>query len=734
MRYEKIVYVGGMTCVNCSRHVQNALQKIRGVEDVEVSLLTGRTRILFSKNDISDDQIKRAIERSGYQVLDIQPSPELETKQMGRKLIFSVIFAVPLMYVSMAPMMGLPLPRLLMPHQFFFNNALIQFVLLLPILWFNRKTITNGIKSLFQLNPTMDSLVMVGTLSAVFYSVFEAVWAGVFQKGGHHLYFESAGMLLTLILLGKTIEAKGKGRARRALEELMQLAPKQAVLLHNDGTEELIDLAKIQAGNILVVKPGEQIPVDGEVVFGHSDVDESMITGESMLVSKEVGQQVLGATINQQGLLHVRARHVGAQTVFGQILRMVEQAQADKAPIAHITDQVAKWFVPFIFVVALIAGLSWWLAGAKFGFALNIMIAVLVVACPCALGLAVPLAVIVSISSAAIKGILLKSGVVLEKTAKLNIIAFDKTGTLTRGKMEIVSRHVLDEANRHYYLDLVRSLEKQSTHPIAQTIMHAIPETETYTVENLENLPGSGLQGKVDGHDVLIGKAILMESNGCQINETFSSVMKNADMEAKTSVFAAIDGTVQILFIMSDQAKEESRVTVRQLSSMGLELVMLSGDAQITAMNIAKQLGFTRVYGHLLPDQKAQKIAAFQQEGFCVAMVGDGINDAVALAKADVGIAVAQGSNVAMESADIVLMKDNLSLLVQAIRLSRHTLKIIKQNLFWAFSYNILAVPLASGVFYAFGGPLLTPMWAALAMGFSSVFVVFNSLRAKTSL
>lgn len=731
MQYEKIVYVGGMTCVNCSRHVQEALCKISGVEDVEVSLLTGRTRVVFSKDIVSDEQIKRAIDRAGYQILDIQPSPELEMRQMARKLLLSVIFALPLMYVSMGPMIGLSLPLILMPHHSFLNNAILQFVLLLPILWINRMVIQNGARSLFQLNPTMDSLVMVGTLSAVLYSCFEVVMSIFFHKAGHNLYFESAGMLLTLILLGKTIEARGKGRARRALEELLQLAPKKAVILREDGKEETIDLAKIQPGNILVVKPGEQIPVDGEVIFGHSDIDESMITGESILVSKEEGQSVLGATINQQGLLHVRAQHVGAQTVFGQILRMVEQAQSERAPITRVTDQISRWFVPLIFAIAIVAALTWWLSGATFAFALNIMIAVLVVACPCALGLAVPLAVIVSISSAASKGILIKSGTVLEKTAHLSMIAFDKTGTLTHGKMDIVSRHILNQEKSRYYLDLVRSLEKQSTHPIARTIMNSIAETDGYTVEHLENLPGSGLQGRVDGHDVLIGKAALMERNNYTIGADFLAQMRDADREAQISIFAAVDGEVQVLFIMSDQAKEEGRATVRQLTDLGLEIVMLSGDSQITAMNIAKQIGFTRVYGQLLPEQKAQKIEAFQEEGFCVAMVGDGINDAVALARADVGIAVAQGSNVAMESADIVLMKDSLSLLVETVRLGQHTFKIIKQNLFWAFSYNLIAVPLACGIFYFFGGPLLNPMWAALAMGFSSVFVVFNSLRAK---
>ena len=731
MQFEKIIYVGGMTCVNCSRHVEGALRKINGVEDVEVSLLTGRTRIGFSKDIVTDAQIRHAIERAGYQVLDIQPSPELEAKEMRRKFWLSFLFTLPLMYVSMGPMMGLPLPSFLSMHESFFYNALAQFIFVVPILWFNRSTLINGMRALIQLSPTMDSLVMVGALSSVLYSIFETIFALLGVQSAHHLYFESAGMLLTLILLGKTIEAKGKGRARRALEELMQMAPKQAVLLREDGSEEVIDLARIQAGNILVVKPGEQIPVDGEIVFGHSDVDESMITGESMLVSKEVGQQVLGATINQQGLLHVKAQNVGAKTVFGQILRMVEQAQADKAPIARMSDQISRWFVPLIFLVAFVSGLSWWLSGASFAFALNIMVAVLVVACPCALGLAVPLAVIIAISSAARHGILLKSGVVLEKMAKVNMMAFDKTGTLTDGQMEIAARYVIDEENSLYHLDLVRSLEQQSTHPIARTIVKSIAQIQEYTVENLENLPGSGLRGRVDNHDILIGKAELMQQHKFAIPKKFSQAVNNPDLQMKVSVFAAIDGRVEALFMLSDHAKEDARHTIHELTGLGMQIVMLSGDQQSVADNIGRQLGFARVYGQLLPDQKALKIADFQKEGFSVAMVGDGINDAVALAKADVGIAVAQGSNVAMESADIVLMKDNLSLLVQAKRLSRHALKIIKENLFWAFSYNIAAVPMAAGVFYIFGGPLLSPMWAALAMGFSSVFVVFNSLRAR---
>ncbi len=731
MQYEKVIYVGGMTCVNCSRHVEAALRRINGVDDVQVSLLTGRTRIGFSKDIVSDAQIKSAIERAGYQVLDIQPSPELEAKQMWRKFWLSFIFVLPLMYISMGPMIGLGLPQFLSNHEYFWANALAQFIFVLPILWFNRSTLINGLRALIQLNPTMDSLVMVGAMSSVLYSIFDVLFSFWGYSGSHHLYFESAGMLLVLILLGKAIEARGKGRARRALEELMQMAPKQALLLHEDGSQEIIDLARIQAGNILVVKPGEQIPVDGQVVFGHSDVDESMITGESMLVSKEVGDQVLGATINQQGLLHVKAQHVGAKTVFGQILRMVEQAQADKAPIARMSDQISRWFVPFIFIIAFVAGFSWWLSGASFAFALNIMVAVLVVACPCALGLAVPLALIIAISSAARCGILLKSGVILEKMAKVNMMAFDKTGTLTDGRMDIVARHVIDEENSLYHLDLVRSLEQQSTHPIARTIVKSITSINDYKVENLENLPGSGLRARVDNHDILIGKAALMQQQKCSIPEKFLSELNKPDLQMKISVFAAIDNRVEILFIMSDHAKENARQTVYELISMGMQVVMLSGDQQKVADDIGQQLGFSRVYGQLLPDQKALKIADFQKEGFSVAMVGDGINDAVALAKADVGIAVAKGSNVAMESADIVLMQDNLSLLVQAKRISCHTLKIIKENLFWAFSYNILAVPLAAGVFHIFGGPLLSPMWAALAMGFSSVFVVFNSLRAR---
>ncbi|MGL4524940.1 MAG: heavy metal translocating P-type ATPase [Spirochaetia bacterium] len=732
MQYEKVLYIGGMTCTNCVHHVEQALMSINGVEKVSVVLVTGRTTLTFARQGILDEEIHTAVKRAGYQILSIQSSPAIEGKQIARRFYISLIFAMPLMYIGMGGMMSLPLPFFLNPNRFPLYNALAQLICLLPILWCNKGVLFHGTKALMQRNPTMDSLVMLGTVSALVYSIVQTIMIPENPHAVHSLYFESAGMLLTLILLGKSLELRGKGRARRALEELLEMTPQKAILLDATGQEVLVDLGSIKEGQVVVVKPGERIPVDGEVVFGYSDVDESMITGESLFVSKQVGDSVVGVTINQQGLLHVRAKQIGAETVFGQIVRMVEQAQEEKAPIERISDQVSRWFVPAILIIALVSGMTWWAVGSSFAFALNIAIAVLVVACPCALGLAVPLAVMVSIASGAKNGILFKSGVALQQTAGLSMMAFDKTGTLTQGKLSTVEKEICaTDPDITYHLQLIRSLELQSTHPIAKAISRTLSTLEEKTVTDLENLPGAGLRGTVDGHEVLVGKYSLMKDQGYTLDKALDLGAQKAELAGKTCVFAGVDKSVIATFFLSDEVKENSLETIEKLKKMSLELVMLSGDSQITAINMAKRLGISRVYGQLLPEQKAEKILGFQEAGLKVAMVGDGVNDAVALTRADVGIAVAEGSNIAIESADIVLMKEDLSLLVKSMILSRRAMRVIKQNLFWAFSYNIIAVPLATGLFYVFGGPLLTPVWAALAMGFSSVFVVFNSLRAK---
>ncbi|WP_019775032.1 heavy metal translocating P-type ATPase [Streptococcus sobrinus] len=731
--------IDGMTCASCVATVENAVKKLPGMTSCSVNLTTEKMAVSYDDSQVNQEKIKQAVADAGYGVkLFVQgqaaSQEEREEKRlagMKQRLIWSTIFTLPLLYISMGSMMGLPLPAFLEAASHPLTFTLVQLALTLPVMAIGWHFYRTGFKTLYKGHPNMDSLVAVATTAAFLYSL--ASTYHVFLGHAHHvhqLYFESVAVILTLITLGKFFETLSKGRTSEAIKKLMHLSAKEALVVR-DGQEILLPIEELVLGDQVLVKPGQKIPVDGQVLSGHSSVDESMLTGESIPVEKTIGDQVYGGSINSQGALTIETQKLGKDTLLSQIIKLVEDAQATKAPIAKIADQVSGVFVPVVMGIALVTGLAWFfLGGQSFSFALTVAVSVLVIACPCALGLATPTAIMVGTGLAAKNGILFKSGDSLELAHQVDTIVFDKTGTLTRGKPELVSLTSYQaDWNREQLLRAVASLEAQSSHPISQALVDKAKEEglSLSAVQDFENLAGFGLKGQVAGQELLVGNKALMGKEEVDLSSAQADFVQ-LTQEGQTPIFVASQGQLLGLLGVADQLKPDSQAAIQALQAKGIEVVMLTGDNEQTAQAIAQEAGINRVISQVLPDQKAQAIADLQAAGKKVAMVGDGINDAPALALADLGIAMGAGTDIAIESADIVLMKPDLLDVVKTLAVSQATIKTIKLNLFWAFIYNILAIPVAMGVLYLFGGPLLNPMLAGLAMSFSSVSVVLNSL------
>ena len=731
--------IDGMTCASCVATVENAVKKLPGMTSCSVNLTTEKMAVSYDDSQVNQEKIEQAVADAGYgaklfvqgQAASQEEREEKRLAGMKQRLIWSTIFTLPLLYISMGSMMGLPLPAFLEAASHPLTFTLVQLVLTLPVMAIGWHFYRTGFKTLFKGHPNMDSLVAVATTAAFLYSL--ASTYHVFLGHAHHvhqLYFESVAVILTLITLGKFFETLSKGRTSEAIKKLMHLSAKEALVVR-DGQEILLPIEELVLGDQVLVKPGQKIPVDGQVLSGHSSVDESMLTGESIPVEKTIGDQVYGGSINSQGALTIETQKLGKDTLLSQIIKLVEDAQATKAPIAKIADQVSGVFVPVVMGIALVTSLAWFLLGGQsFSFALTVAVSVLVIACPCALGLATPTAIMVGTGLAAKNGILFKSGDSLELAHQVDTIVFDKTGTLTRGKPELVSLTSYQaDWNREQLLRAVASLEAQSSHPISQALVDKAKEEglSLSAVQDFENLAGFGLKGQVAGQELLVGNKALMEKEEVDLSSAQADFVQ-LTQEGQTPIFVASQGQLLGLLGVADQLKPDSQAAIQALQAKGIKVVMLTGDNEQTAQAIAQEAGINRVISQVLPDQKAQAIADLQAAGKKVAMVGDGINDAPALALADLGIAMGAGTDIAIESADIVLMKPDLLDVVKTLAVSQATIKTIKLNLFWAFIYNILAIPVAMGVLYLFGGPLLNPMLAGLAMSFSSVSVVLNSL------
>lgn len=732
--------IDGMTCASCALTIEKAVNKLDHVDSAVVNLATEKMTVTFDDTTLSPNVIEECVSESGYEASLFKEETsksqserhQLAIEKMWHRFWMSAVATIPLLYISMGPMINLWLPSFLMPDKGPLNYGMIQLLLTLPVMYFGRIFYQNGFKALFKRHPNMDSLVAIATTAAFIYSLYglyEILQGDIHYA--HQLYFESVAVILTLITLGKYFEILSKGRTSASIEKLLTLSAKEARVI-KDGEDYMVPLDKVKIGETILVKPGEKIPLDGHVVAGESSIDESMLTGESIPVEKKVGSKVYGASINGQGSLTIFVEKEAGGSLLSQIINLVEAAQTSKAPIANLADKVSGVFVPFVIVIAILSGLSWYLIlGQSFAFSLKIMIAVLVIACPCALGLATPTAIMVASGKAAENGILFKGGEVLEKAHHIDTIVFDKTGTLTKGKPEVVAIKTYG-GDKEEFLGQVASVEKLSNHPLSQTIVNKAKEKELPLREVMafKNILGYGLSATINGKTMLVGNANLMTKNDVNLDLAKADI-EIAQEEAQTVVYVSENGVLSGLITLTDQLKTDSQETVKQLQRLGFNLVLLTGDNKASADAIAQKLGITTVVSEVLPDQKANVILELKEKGEQIAMVGDGINDAPALASSDVGISMSSGTDIAIESADIVLMKPELTDLLKAMTISKQTIQIIKENLFWAFFYNVLAIPVAMGVLHLFGGPLLNPMLAGLAMAFSSVSVVLNALRLK---
>lgn len=728
--------IGGMTCAACSRRVEKALQKLEGVERAAVNLGTEQAQVEYDPTRVRWEEIRQAILQAGYQVLEPEERDgrwrrrQAEIKAQRRALGVVLLFWAPLFALEMGGMVGLPLPAALSFDLHPLSLGWVHWLLVLPVLWIGRRIYAEGIRALGRGGPNMFSLIAIGTTAAFAYSTWGLVRVVLGQAKTFHTYFPAVSTILALMLLGRYLEALARNRAGEAIRALVDLQPQKATLLV-DGQEQLIPADQIEVGDLLRVRPGERVPADGEVVEGSSAVDESMLTGESLPVAKEIGDRVIGGSVNQEGLLTVRATQVGRDTILAQIVRLVEQAQQGKAPIARLADAVAGYFVPAVIAIALGAAAAWMLAGASMAFALQIFVAVLIIACPCSLGLATPTAIMVGTGRGAQLGILVKSPEALEAAHRLDTIVLDKTGTITRGKPGVVEVRALDGWQEAEILSLAASVEQGSEHPLALAVVECARErgAELKSVADFQAVPGQGARGRVEGREVVVGSGrMIAKALGREVPEAQGTALAEA---GKTLVWIAVDGELVGLLGLADLPREDSAADLRQFAEVGLQVIMVTGDSWRTANAIARQVGIAAVQAEVLPQDKAAVVRRLQQEGRKVGMVGDGINDAPALVQADVGIAIAAGADVAMESADLVLMNNRLADVVRAIRLSRAVMRTIRQNLFWAFFYNVAGIPVAAGVLHLFGGPLLSPMLASLAMAFSSVSVIGNALRLK---
>ena len=737
---EVTIPIAGMTCSACSNAVQRALKKIDGVEDASVNFATEKAVIKYNADIVRISNLKNTIEKAGYTPLDLEVEEatdkekdrrEKEIKTLWTKFILAAIFTIPLFYISMGHMMGAPLPKIIDPQYNPLNFALAQLFLTIPVMLVGYKFYTIGFKTLFKGSPNMDSLIAIGTGAAFVYGLYAVA---EIAKGNHDmamdLYFESAGVIITLILLGKYLESVSKGKTSEAIKELMGLQPKTATVIQ-DGKEITLPIEEVELGDIILVKPGEKIPVDGKVVDGYTSVDESMLTGESIPVEKNKGDNVTGGSINKNGSIQFEATKVGKDTTLSQIIKLVEDAQGSKAPIAKMADIIAGYFVPTVIAIAIVSAGIWFITGKSLTFVLTIFISVLVIACPCALGLATPTAIMVGTGKGAEYGVLIKGGESLETTHKIQTVVFDKTGTITEGKPEVTDIITNSTISQEELLVLAASAEKGSEHPLGEAIVRSTEEKDLglKQVDSFQAIPGHGIEVVIEGKKLFLGnKKLMVDKN---INITLEEDSHRLASEGKTPMYIAMEEQLIGIIAVADVLKESSVKAIEQLHKMGIEVAMITGDNKRTAEAIAKEVGIDIVLAEVLPEEKANEIKKLQEQGKKVAMVGDGINDAPALAQADVGMAIGSGTDVAMESADIVLMRSDLMDVVTAIQLSKKTIKNIKENLFWAFGYNTLGIPVAAGLLYAFGGPLMNPMFAAGAMALSSVSVVSNALRLR---
>ena len=729
--------VEGMSCSACANRVERITKKIDGVESANVNFATEKLTVRVDAEKVRYSDIKLAVDKAGFklikeedQIKEVSKKKD-ESKLLLNRFIFSLIFTVPLLIISMGHMVGMPLPSIIDPMKNPLNFALVQLVLTIPVMVAGYKFYKIGYKNLFKLSPNMDSLIAIGTSAAVAYGLF-AIYK-ILNGETHyamHLYFESAVVILTLITLGKYLEAVSKGKTSEAIKKLMGLAPKTATIIKN-GKEVSIPIEEVIVGDIILVKPGEKLPVDGEIIEGSTSIDESMLTGESIPVEKNIGSTVIGASINKAGFIKYKATKVGKDTALAQIVKLVEEAQGTKAPIAKMADIIAAYFVPTVMALAIIAAVGWLIAGESTVFALTIFISVLVIACPCALGLATPTAIMVGTGKGAENGVLIKGGEALETTYKIDTIVFDKTGTITEGKPKVTDI-ICNGIKEEEVLVLAASAEKGSEHPLGEAIVREAEDRslEFKSLEHFKAVPGHGIEVTIEGKDILLGNKKLMLQNNIDI-ELLHVESDRLAAEGKTPMYIAINNKLSGIIAVADTVKENSKAAIEELKKMNVKVAMITGDNKKTAEAIAKSVGIDIVLAEVLPEDKANEVKKLQKQNRKVAMVGDGINDAPALVQADVGIAIGSGTDVAIESADIVLMKSDLKDVVTAIRLSKATIKNIKENLFWAFGYNVLGIPVAMGVLHIFGGPLLNPMIAAAAMSFSSVSVLLNALRLK---
>jgi Cu+-exporting ATPase len=742
---EKIILkISGMHCTSCAAVIENTLKKEKGIKSVNVNFATEKAYLEFDEIKISIARIKKIIEKLGYRATEETFEEEMhdhhkeaktqEIQKLKKRLIFALIFSLPIIYMVMGEMVGLPMPVI-------FENygTIIQFVLASAVIVSCFDIWTSGLKNLLRLVPNMDSLIFIGTAVAYFYSFIISVLMFLGTKVEANLYYESAALILVFISLGKYLEAETKGRTSEAIKKLIGLQPKEATII-KDNEEIKIPIAQVKVGDIILVRPGEKISVDGVVIDGYSGVDEKAITGESIPVEKKKGDEVIGATINKTGVLKFKATRVGKDTMLAQIIKIVEEAMGSKAPIQLLADKVSFYFVPTVIGIAISAFAIWLLLGQPLTFALTVFVAVLIIACPCALGLATPTAVMMGTGLAAQNGILIKSGKALEIARDVNVVIFDKTGTLTKGEPVVTDIiKVKNEISENSILQIAASVEKNSEHPLAQAIVNKAKEENLALseVEGFQAIPGHGVSADLEnlpagrqGKKIVFRTRKLMTNN--QINPAVAeeklAVLEN---QGQTAMILSFDGEIIGLIAVADTLKEYSKEAVEMLHKMGKKVAIITGDNQRVGQAIAKQVGVDRVLAEVLPQEKSVEIKKLQSEGNIVAMVGDGINDAPALAQADLGIALGSGTDVAMETGEIVLIKDDLRDVIIAIDLSKYTLNKIKQNLFWAFFYNIIGIPIAAGILYPFTGWLLNPAVAAAAMAFSSVSVVSNALLMK---
>lgn len=737
------VPIGGMSCAACAAAVERAVSLVPGVSSASVNFASERLSVSWDPSVARLSSIKLAVKEAGYEALAADSGPAAvdehgmakarEARWQKRRFVVALATALPLLYVSMGHMIGLPLPPFLHPMHEPLNFALAQAALTLPALWAGRKFYTVGVKALLRRAPNMDSLIAIGTGSAMAYSLWSTIQIALGDaSAAGHLYFETVAVIIALILLGKYLEARSKGKASEAIKRLMGLAPKTAVVVSESGDLEL-PVDEVAVGDVIRVRPGERVPVDGVVVDGSTSVDESMLTGESLPVEKSPGDKVSGATVNGQAMFTFRASAVGADTALARIVRLVEEAQGSKAPIAALADRVSGVFVPVVVAIAFASAVAWLIGGQSFEFAMRVFVAVLTIACPCALGLATPVAIMVGTGRGAELGLLIKGGEALENAHRVTAVALDKTGTVTLGKPAVVEVLAYGHLDEEAALALAASAERGSEHPLGAAIVR---EAEARSLalsspDSLKALPGRGIEARLGGAEAIVGNARLMEERGIDVGPAAADLERLA-AAGKTAMLVAAEGRLVGLVAVADIVRPTSRAAIAALRARGVETTMITGDSRAVAEAIGREVGVDRVVAEVLPEDKSAAVRALQASGKLVAMVGDGINDAPALAAADVGIAIGSGTDIAAESADIVLARGDLEDAVAALDLSRATMRVIRQNLFWAFGYNVLGIPVAAGLLHLFGGPLLNPMIAAAAMSLSSVSVVTNALRLKT--